>query len=125
MAQVESVEIRSRLDPNAIIITEVDIVFIYDRDLADSFPETKSSWYSGKFMYTRRAGDRIDIVNTFIPQGFDAVAPPLPDRRDQALRVFVIDQHDAADTPPYEITDMRRILVEVDPFGIRVSPQAP
>ena len=32
-AEVESVFISSRLDPNAIIITEVDIIFIYEQEI--------------------------------------------------------------------------------------------
>ncbi len=34
LAEVNSVFISSRLDPNAIIITEVDIIFIYDEEIS-------------------------------------------------------------------------------------------
>lgn len=121
LAVPESVRIVSRLDPNAIIITEVDIVFVYDAQLAENFPATKQAWYSGKFMFTRNAGDKIDVVNTFVPQGFDAVNPPLPDRKNDALRVFVFAQHDASDTKAFDITEFGRALIEIDQFGIRVS----
>lgn len=120
-ANPESIRIVSRLDPNAIIITEVDIVFIYDAELASSFPATKNDWYSGKFMFVRNAGAKIDVVNTFIPQGFDAVNPPLPDRRHEAVRIVVFAQHDASDTPAFDITDLANAVIEIDPFGIRVS----
>ena len=117
----ETIRIVSRLDPNAIIITEVDIVFIYDTELAANFPTTKQAWYEGKFMFTRSAGDKIDVVNTFVPQGFDAVSPPLPERRNDARRIVVFAQHDASETRAFDITEFANALIEIDQFGIRVT----
>lgn len=117
----ESIHIVSRLDPNAITITEVDIVCIYDTALAADFPATKQDWYAAKFRLTRNAGDRLDVVNTFIPQGFDAVYPPLPERMGQALRILVFAQHDDSETPAFDITDFANARIEIDPFGIRVT----
>lgn len=117
----EFIRITSRLDPNAITITEVDIVFIYDSELAANFPATKNDWYASKFMLTRNAGPKLDIVNTFIPQGFDSVAPPLPARRNEAVRIVVFAQHDASETAAFDITGFRDALIEIDTFGIRVS----
>jgi hypothetical protein len=120
-AAPESIHIVSRLDPNAIIITEVDIVCIYDAALAADFPATKKDWYSAKFMLTRNAGDKLDVVNTFVPQGFDAAHPPLPERMGQALRILVFAQHDDSETPAFDITDFANARIEIDPFGIRVT----
>lgn len=117
----ESIHIVSRLDPNAITITEVDIVFIYDAALAADFPATKKEWYSAKFMLTRNAGDKLDVVNTFVPQGFDAAYPPLPERMHQAQRILVFAQHDDSETPAFDITDFANARIEIDPFGIRVT----
>lgn len=117
----DTVRIVSRLDPNSIIITEVDIVFIYDAALAREFPATKKAWYSAKFMLGRSAGAKLDIVNTFIPQGFDATSPPLPERWRQAVRVLVFAQHDASETPAFDITNFTNASIEIDTFGIRVS----
>lgn len=116
----ETIRIVSTLDPNAITITEVDIVFIYDADLASNFPATKKEWYAGKFMFTRNAGVKIDVVNTFIPQGFDSTTPPLPERRGDAVRMVVFALHDAPETPAFDITEFSNALIEIDPFGIRV-----
>lgn len=79
--QVNSVSVRSRLDPNAVLITEIDIIFVYDADIANNFPASKSSWYSGKRAFTREVGDAVDVVNIFIPQGFDSVTAALPARK--------------------------------------------
>lgn len=117
----ESIRIASRLDPNAILITDVDIVFVYDAELAENFPTTKEAWFSRKFMMTRTAGDKMDIVSTFVPQGFDAVNPPLPDRKNQALKVFVFAHHDDSRTAAFDISAMTSVLIEVDVFGILVS----
>jgi hypothetical protein len=117
----DTIHIVSRLDPNAIIITEVDIVCIYDAELAAGFPATKKDWYSAKFMLTRNAGDKLDIVNTFVPQGFDTVDPPLPERLKQAKRILVFARHDDSETPAFDITDYSGALIEIDQFGIRVS----
>ena len=120
-AEVNSVFISSTLDPNAIIITEVDVIFIYDVETAGNLPDTKSAWYSNKRQFTRNAGDKIDIVNVFIPQGFDSEMTSLPTRRADALKVVVYAYHDDSKAAPRDITDTANVLVEIDPFGIRVS----
>jgi hypothetical protein len=121
LADVNSVFISSTLDPNAIIITEVDIIFIYDAETADKLPDTKSAWYSNKRQFTANAGDKMDLVNVFIPQGFDSEMASLPARRGDALKVVVYAYHDDSKAPPRDVTDMANVLVQIDPFGIRVS----
>ncbi len=120
-AEIKSIKISSTLDPNAIIITEVDVVFIYDQEIAESLAATKSAWYSGKFMFTRRVGEKVDIVNTFVPQGFDSVTLNLPDRHASALRAVVFAHHDDGESPAIDILEMEEVLIEIDPFGIRVT----
>ncbi len=117
----ENIRIVSRLDPNAITITEVDIIFVYDGELAQNFPPTKKDWYAGKFVLTQSAGTNMDVVNTFIPQGFDATEPPLPERKDAAIRILVFALHDESATKAFDITGFDNALIEIDPFGIRVS----
>lgn len=121
LAAVNSVYISSRLDPNAIIITAVDIVFIYDNETINSLPATKSQWYAGKREFTDSAGESIDLVNIFIPQGFDSVMASLPQRRLEALRVVVFAEHDDSKAPPQDITSLGEVLIEIDQFGIRIS----
>ena len=77
-SQVESIAIRSMLDPNAVLITEIDIIFVYDRFLLDELPINKTDWYSNKRRVTRQYKDSLDVVNIFIPQGFDSVNALLP-----------------------------------------------
>ena len=124
-AEVSSVFISSTLDPNAIIITEVDVIFIYDAETASNLPDTKSAWYSNKRQFTRNAGNKIDIVNVFIPQGFDSEMTSLPARRADALKVVVYAYHDDSKAAPRDITDTANVLIEIDPFGIRVSSTGP
>ena len=121
MAELNEVKISSRLDPNAIIITEVDIIFVYDDEITNDFPKSKSSWYSGKRGFTISAGDKVDVVNIFIPQGFDSVSATLPARKVEAKKVFVFAYHDDAQASPVDITDMSAVSIEIDPFGIVVS----
>ena len=120
-AEVESVFISSRLDPNAIIITEVDIIFIYEQEILEGFPTTKTLWYSGKRQFIQSVGNKADVVNIFIPQGFDSVMASLSARRAQALKVYVFGQHDASSAAPVDITEIQNVLVEIDQFGIVVS----
>jgi len=120
-AEVNSVFISSTLDPNAIIITEVDVIFIYDAETASNLPDTKSAWYSNKRKFTSDAGNKMDIVNIFIPQGFDSEMASLPARRADALKVVVYAYHDDSKATARDITDTTNVLVEIDPFGIRIS----
>ncbi|GAB5499372.1 MAG: hypothetical protein PsegKO_16830 [Pseudohongiellaceae bacterium] len=118
---VESVFIQSRLDYNAILITGVDIIFVYDQQSLQAMPETKTDWYSGKRAFIEQAGDSADVVSIFVPQGFDSTMASLPERRDEALKVYVYGQHDASGAEPVDITSMDNVLVEIDQFGILVS----
>ena len=119
--EVQSLFIQSRLDYNAILITGVDIVFVYDDSVLENFPTTKTGWYSNKRGLLESAGDNIDLVSIFVPQGFDSEMASLPRRRSQAIKVFVFGQHDRSTRPPIEITDFEKVLVEIDQFGILVS----
>lgn len=119
-AEVNSVSVRSRLDPNAVLITEVDIIFVYDSGIANNFPDSKSAWYSGKRTFTREAGDAVDVVNIFIPQGFDSVDASLPARKNEAVKVFIFAYHDDSKAAPIEVTEFVDVSVEIDQFGIRV-----
>ncbi|MEX0964657.1 MAG: hypothetical protein WDZ52_11525 [Pseudohongiellaceae bacterium] len=121
LAEVNSVFISSTLDPNAIIITEVDIIFIYDTEIVNTLPDTKSDWYANKRQFSRDAADKMDIVNVFIPQGFDSEMVSLPDRRLEALKVVVYAYHDDSKAAPRDITDSINVLIQIDPFGIRLS----
>ena len=63
----------------------------------------------------------MDLVSVFIPQGFSSEMASLPQRRDEAVKVFVIGQHDSSTRAPIDITDYENVLVEIDQFGILVS----
>ncbi|MDA7683629.1 hypothetical protein N8749_00300 [bacterium] len=119
-SQVESIAIRSMLDPNAVLITEVDIIFVYDRLLLNELPINKKDWYSNKREVTSQYKDNLDVVNIFIPQGFDSVNAILPLRRNEAVKAFVFAYHDDSKASPVEITNIANVKIEIDPFGIRV-----
>lgn len=124
-AEVESVFISSQLDPNSIIITEIDIIFVYDQEIVDSFPATKSQWYSSKkqFVQSVVVGKKADVVSIFVPQGFDSAMASLPTRRREALKVYLFGQHDSSSMAPIDVTEIQKVLVEIDQFGIGVSIQ--
>lgn len=120
-ADVESIYIESRLDPNAIIITQVDIVFVYTQEIVDSFPATKTEWYSNLREVIAAAGENMDVRSVFIPQGFNSEMASLPERRTEAIKVYLFAEHDASTAPPIDVTDYSNVLVEIDEFGIVVS----
>ncbi|MFL2838930.1 MAG: hypothetical protein EVA69_01070 [OM182 bacterium] len=120
-AEVHSVFVQSRLDYNAILITEVDVLFVYNDAVLDGFPATKTEWYSNKRGFLESAGDHVDLVSIFVPQGFDSEMASLPQRRADAIKIFVFGQHDGSTRAPIDITDFENVLVEIDQFGILVS----
>ncbi len=120
-AEIERVFLKSRMDPNAITITGVDIVFLYDAALIDEFPQTKSRWYSMRRTLTQRWGDRMDIVSIFVPQGFDSETASLPQRRSDAVKVFVLAQHDDGAIAPIDITERKDVTVFIDGLGVIVA----
>jgi hypothetical protein len=122
-AEVRSVFVQSTLDYNAILITEVDVVFVYSEEALAMIPDTKSAWYGGKRQLLESSGDSIDVVNLFIPQGFDSSMLSLPERRGEALKVFVFGQHDVSTRAPIDISAMENVQVEINQFGIVVTPR--
>lgn len=120
-AETNRVQISSSLDPNAITITEVDIIFLYKQSLVDEFPTTKTSWYSMRRTLTQRWGEDMDIVSVFIPQGFDSETASLPARRKDAIKVFIIAQHDDPTATPNDVTNIENVGVVIDDFGIIIS----
>ena len=123
-SQVESVAIRSMLDPNAVLITEVDIIFLYDSRLVNELPVNKRDWYSNKRRFTSQYKDVLDVVNIFIPQGFDSVKAILPGRKEKAVKAFVFAYHDDSKASPVDITNIANVKIEVDQFGIRVRDES-
>ena len=122
-ATVNSVFVQSTLDYNAILITGVDVVFIYDEALLATMPATKSAWYGNKRNFMASAGDNIDVVSLFAPQGFDSSMLSLPQRKTDAVKVFVFGQHDVSSRAAIDITDMENVLVQINEFGLVVTPR--
>lgn len=122
-AEVRSVFVQSTLDYNAILITEVDVVFVYSEDALAMIPDTKSAWYGNKRQLLESSSESIDVVNLFIPQGFDSSMLSLPERRGEALKVFVFGQHDVSTRAPIDISAMENVQVEINQFGIVVTPR--
>ena len=120
---MNSIYISSKLDPNAIIITQVDIVFVYDQDIIAKFPSTKTAWYSDQRRFISEAGDKIDLIRVFIPQGFDSQSASLLQRSNDVLKTFVFAQHDDSELPPIDISSFDRVRIEIDEYGILVSHQ--
>ena len=117
-AEIQSLRIESRLDPNAITISNVDIVFAYDQETAARIPGTKSAWYGNRRNFTRNDSNDIDHISVFIPQGFDSASPLVPARAAEAVRVVVFAEHDSADASPIELTNLHHVLVEIITYGI-------
>ncbi len=118
---LESVRITSRMDLNSILISGVDIVFFYDDSIAGAEPMTAFSWYSRKRQLRETQGERFDIVNTVIPQGFDSATPALPERHREAVRVLVFSEHQNPQSAAFDITAMTHVQIEIDQFGLLVS----
>ena len=84
-------------------------------------PTTKTKWYSSQRRFIADAGKNIDLISVFIPQGFDSETLSLPQRRSEALKVYVFAQHDDSEAPPIDVTNFENTLIEIDEFGILVS----
>ena len=90
-SRVTAVKVESLLDLNAILITEVDVIFVYDPAL--QLPETKSDWYSEREAFITANADRLDVVTLSAPQGFVERNLVLPERHGEAVKVLVTACH--------------------------------
>ena len=123
--QLSDINISSRLDFNAILITEVDLVFVFDQRLADQLPTLKGQWYSQKYDLMRDGTAGLTVITISAPQGFDSANVNLPQQSTEAVRVFAVGYHEAQETPVHDLTGRKRVLVEIDEFGLLVSEQTP
>jgi hypothetical protein len=119
--QVSSVEVLSMLDFNAILITEVDVVFVYDQQLAAELADTKGGWYSQKYNLTEDQAAALDQVTISVPQGFNSANVNIPERSATAIRVFAAAYHESQSTPIHDLTELNNVLIQIDEFGIVVS----
>ncbi len=119
--EINAIRISSRLDFNAILITEVDLVFIYDQRLADQLPTLKGEWYTQKYDLLRNGTSGLEVITIYVPQGFDSLDVNLPEQSTDALRVFAVGSHEALESPVHDLSNRNRVLVEIDTFGLLVS----
>jgi hypothetical protein len=120
---LSSIRISSRLDYNAILITEVDIVFVYELSLVNRFPASKSEWYRQKYDLLASETSGLNVVTVSIPQGFDSTSVPLPARAPEALKVYATAIHEGQDVALRDISAYQRVLIEIDQLSILVSEQ--
>jgi hypothetical protein len=92
--------------------------------LVNELPVNKRDWYSNKRRFTSQYKDVLDVVNIFIPQGFDSVKAILPGRKEKAVKAFVFAYHDDSKASPVDITNIANVKIEVDQFGIRVLDES-
>lgn len=118
---LRNVLVQSLLDFNAILITEVDVVFVYDETTAIQIPATKGEWYAQKYDLLKDDPAELDVITTSIPQGFDSASLSLPENSKTAVKVFAVGYHEAQGAAVHDMTAMERVLIQIDPFGIRVS----
>lgn len=115
------VRIQSLLDFNAILITEVDVVFVYDEATAAALPATKGDWYAQKYDLLKDDPAELKVVTTSVPQGFDSATLIMPENSASAVRVFAVGYHEAQGTAVHDLTAMTSALIEIDQLGLRVS----
>jgi len=118
---LRSVLIQSLLDFNAILITEVDVVFVYDEATAAQMPTTKGEWYAEKYDLLKDDPAELDVITTSIPQGFDSASLSLPENSADAVIIFAVAYHEGQGVEIHDLTAMERSLIQIDQFGIRVS----
>ena len=120
---LERVNVSSLLDFNAILITEVDVIFIYDDALVDAMPGTKSDWYRDKYDLLKQGAEKIEVVTVSAPQGFVSDVARLPDRHAEAVQILVAAYHEQTDVKLHDVTQYQRVRVDIDSFGILVTGQ--
>ena len=91
-------------------------MFAYDQDIIAKFPSSKTAWHSNQRRFISKAGDKIDLISVFIPQGFDSESVSPTKRKNDAPKTFVFSQHGDSEVPPIDISSFERVLKEIDEF---------
>lgn len=120
---INSIRITSLLGLDTILISQVDVVFVYDEEVARALPATKGDWYSLVDELPDAYTAQMDILTTDIPQGFYAQNLVLPERSGEAVSVFAVAYHQSLSTPVSDLTSLQQVLIQIDEFGILISEQ--
>jgi hypothetical protein len=118
-SQVNAVKVESLLDLNAILITEVDVIFVYDDSL--QVPATKADWYGNREAFIAANEGRLDVVTLSIPQGFVERNLVLPPRHAEARQVWVTAYHEAGTVKLRDVSSRSGVLVQIQPWGIQIG----
>ena len=120
---VRTIRVSSTLDFNAILITEVDVIFIYDEDLAGTLSTVKGDWYREKYSLLEKAEIAMEVITISVPQGFSYETVSLPERHSSAVKILVTAKHEAQNSSLYDITQRTNTLIEIYEYGITISGQ--
>ena len=85
--QIQSIELKTTLDPNYGSVTRVDVVFLLDADLIHSMPDVAADWHQGKPLFVARYSGSLLISSVKAPP-LTNIRIPLPDGHRKAVRVF-------------------------------------
>lgn len=116
---VRAVKVESLLDLNAILITEVDVIFVYDEALA--LPATKADWYRNREDFIAANASKLDVVTLSAPQGFVERTLALPERHAEAVQVWVTAYHESGTTRLRDVSNRPGVLVQIQPWGIQIA----
>lgn len=116
-----AITVNSLLDLNAILITEVDVIFVYDQAVADAMPRTKEEWYRDKYTLLQQGMDKLQVVTISAPQGFVSDSVRMPERHGEAVRVLICAYHEGNTVALHEVTQYDSVRVDIESYGILVN----
>jgi len=121
---VKSVSIRAMPEANGNLPTRLDLVFIYESDVAATLPKTGPEWFRQKTALLLSNPKKLEVAAFELPPETTLDPAPLPDRHAKALTVLAYaDYGTAAGQAVINLTPFKRPLLRLDEDAILVEEQ--
>ena len=101
-------------------VTDIDLLFIYDKTLAERLPAGAGAWFEARDELLASGGARLERVSLELPASFASGPLALPEGADGAQRVLLYAGH--SQTPEaIDLTGRRRVALRLSADGLGLA----
>jgi|GEM_PF-3666019 len=121
-SEVREIKLIAEEDANQGMATMVDIVFLYQNDLADLLPKSADEWFPNRFRWRHGNPGQIDIVSLEVPPGRAIDPVTLPKHYKKSVKVVIYTSHIMPEgRMALDISKSRKTLVRVEANKVTIA----
>lgn len=111
-AALQQLKVIALADANQGQATELDLVFIYQEDIAKTLPVDAPTWFTQRSAILAKYAGQLDVVSLEVPPGYVIESVQLPDRHGDALQVQAYANYvPAGGQYPLVLTHLKNVVL--------------